>query len=240
MKQNITQYLMIGLLVAGAYLVGVYKTEVEYLKNGAATGQVAEVAGEKVDVQQPKEKSELTEEEWQAVTANPAMVVGEEKAPVTIVEFTDFQCPFCDRYVTQAYQDIQENYVKTGKVRYMYQDLPLSFHQNAEAAAVAARCAGKDDKYLLMHDKLFSSQSVWGEMKDPTETYVTYAKEMGVSEAGFRACLSDAKVLQDVRDSAALAEKVGATGTPTFYINKTALIGALPFTAFEELIEAKL
>lgn len=239
MKQNLTQYLMIALLVVGAYLVGVYKTKVEYLEGGGKAAQVAEVAGEQVAV--AEEKTELTEAEWKQVTEGEfAYGFGEVEAPVKIVEFTDYECPFCARFVEQTYEQIKTKYVDSGKVRYIVRDLPLPFHQNAELAAVAARCAAKDGKYLEMHDKLFEMQEEWSQESSAESTFVSYAGELGLSTAGFESCLADEAVITKVQNDAELAAQIGASGTPTFIINGKLIVGAQPYNAFEAVIEDEL
>lgn len=230
---------MVALLIAGAYMVGVYKTKVEYLEGGAPN-QVAQVAGEQAVAAPAEEKTELTEDEWQKVLSGAEYTVGSENAPVTIVEFTDYQCPFCARFYEQSYGQIMSEYVETGKVRYIFRDLPLPFHPNAEPAAVAARCAGKQNKYVEMHDKLFETQTEWESVSDTTALFTGYAKEVGVGEGAFTSCLSDTSVAEAVQADADLAAEVGATGTPTFYVNGTALVGAQPYASFKTLIDSKI
>jgi protein-disulfide isomerase len=238
MKQNITQYLMIALLVVGAYMVGVYKTKVEYLENGAP-GTVAQVAGEQAAV--PEEKVELTEEEWkQATEGEFAYGYGDPEAPVTLVEYTDYQCPFCARFFEQTYEQLKTTYVDTGKVRYIMRDLPLPFHANAKDAAIAARCAGKQGKYLEMHDKLFGSQTDWSEVADAIEKFSAYAGELGMNTSQFSSCMTDQAVATQVDNDTNLASQLGATGTPTFIINGKLLVGAQPYTAFEAMIDGEL
>lgn len=238
MKQNITQYLLVVMLVVGAYMVGVYKTKAEYLE-GVVPGQVAEVAGDQV-VPNQEEKTELTDDEWARVQEGASFVMGEESAAVTIVEFSDYECPFCKRYNDETFNLIKSSYIDTGMVRYMIRDLPLPFHPSAKLAAVAARCAGREEKYLPMHDRLFLGQEEWAGSSDSSETYVSYAGELGLATSSFRACLTDSAVVEAVQNDALLAGEMGASGTPSFFINGTALVGAQPFTAFEALIEANL
>ncbi|RLG37775.1 MAG: hypothetical protein DRO01_06895 [Thermoproteota archaeon] len=237
MKQNIIQYLMVGLLVVGSYMVGVYKTKAEYLEGGIPA-QVAEVAGKQAPT--PEEKTELTDEEWVKIQENSIHVDGEESAPVTIVEFTDYQCPFCSRYVSDTLSKIKTEYIETGKVRYMVRDLPLPFHSHSEDAAAAARCAEKQGKYIEMHDLLFAKQDVWSKEADVTETFVGYAKTFGMADGSFRVCLTSEEVLSAIKADKELAASVGASGTPTFYVNGMALVGAQPYAAFEALINEGL
>lgn len=238
MKQNITQYLMVVLLVVGAYMVGVYKTKSEYLEKGQLA-QVAQVAGEQAG--QPEQKTEVTEEEWNKLTgAGYSYVIGDESAPVTIVEFTDYQCPFCERYYTDTYGKLKADYIETGKVRYIARDLPLPFHPNAEPAAVAARCAEEQGKGVAMHDQLFEEQESWVDLSDATDKLVSLASAVGVNQAAFRACMEGGVAKAAVGSDTALAAQVGASGTPTFVINGKMLVGAQPYAAFQSVIDAEL
>lgn len=234
-NSSLVNYLMIGLLVVGAYFIGVYKTKADILDRGGNPAQVAQVGGEQVAP--PESKTSLTDDEWQSVLADPAFAVGDENAPVTIVEFTDYQCPFCKRYFDDTYSTLISQYVDTGNARYVMRDLPLSFHPNAEPAAVAARCAGRSGKYLEMHDLLFETQDEWSSLSDATDKFIEYGNDLGVD---ISSCMSDEDVIAAVRDDAALASTVGATGTPTFIINGEVLVGAQPTATFTNLIDGLL
>ncbi len=152
-KNEAVNYVLVGLLVIGAYFLGAYKTKYDLLKTGQPIKNQAQQQRVK-----PKEKIKLSKEEWQEITKDPFAVKGKKDAPVTIVEFTDYQCPFCSRYVNEAYPEIIKNYVDKGKVRYILRNLPLPFHKYSKEAAIAAYCAGKQGKYWEMHDKLFDNQ----------------------------------------------------------------------------------
>jgi protein-disulfide isomerase len=92
---------------------------------------------------------------------NPVYESGQKNARVTLVEFTDYQCPFCQRAFQQTWPTIKKDYIDSGKIHFIIRDMPLPFHNNAKLAATAARCAGEQNKYLEMHDQLFTNQSVW-------------------------------------------------------------------------------
>ncbi len=165
-------------------------------------------------------------------------VLGKENAPVTIVEFSDYQCPYCGRHFTDTYGQIKKNYIDTGKVKLVFKDFPLSFHPEAQKAAEAARCVREQknvDGYWKMHDKLFSNQqslSVENEKK--------WARELGVDGAKFDSCLDSGKFAQAVRDDLSYGSTIGVSGTPGFFINGVSLVGAQPFGAFQQAIEAEL
>jgi len=157
---------------------------------------------------------------------------GPDDALVTIVEFSDFQCPFCSR-VVDTMKQVVDTY--KGKVRIVWKDLPLSFHQNAKPAAIAARAAHEQGKFWEMHDKIFANQQ---QLDRPT--FERYAQELGLNAGKFKAALDADKTRQLVDDAERVAGQVGATGTPAFYVNGVKLSGAQPFPAFQAAIDAAL
>lgn len=236
-KPGVLQLVMVGLLVVAAFAIGSMWTELRMLKGqGGAMPQGDQVAPGEL----PEEGiTELSEDQWQEVLSNPAFTVGEPEAAVVIVEFTDYQCPFCKRHVDETAGQINENYVEEGKVKYIYRDLPLPFHANAHLASQAARCAGDQDKYLEYRDRLFETQASWSE-EEAAGLFKTYAGGLGLDQGQFDSCLDEEKYKQAVDDDLALATKVEATGTPSFFINGKSLVGAQPFAAFEIMIEEAL
>ena len=233
--KSVLQIAMTGLLVVAAFAIGSMWTELRMLRGGKGAQQ--EAAGEVPGA--PEEITELTEDQWQELLVDPAYASGEEGAGVTIVELSDYQCPFCKRYVDEAAGQIETEYISTGKVKYLFRDLPLSFHQNAHLAAQAARCAGDQGQYGEYHDKLFEAQALWGEA-EAQGLFKGYAGELGLNQGEFDSCLDGEKYKQAVDDDLALATKVGASGTPTFFINGKKLVGAQPFAAFKTMIDEAL
>lgn len=143
--------------------------------------------------------------------------LGDKDAKVTVVEFSDYQCPFCGRAFSQTFPQILTDYVKTGKVKYVFHDFPLEqLHPNAFKAAEAARCAGEQGKYWPMHDALFQNQRALGADKLPD-----YAKLAGLDVDKFNACLGAEKDQAKIRDEIAEGGKIGVTGTPAFFIGPT-------------------
>ncbi len=179
------------------------------------------------------------------VDGNPMM--GDPGAPITIVEFSDFQCPFCSRFHDQTLPAIIENYIDTGKVNFVYRDLPLSFHPNANSASIAAECANEQGKFWEYHDVLFDKQSQWQSLG--TEAFATNAKQfatdIGLESASFESCLSSSKVASKVSQDSLDASRYGATGTPTFFIGNekdgfVKIVGAQPYSTFEAEINSQL
>lgn len=162
-------------------------------------------------------------------------VKGDEDAPVTIVEWSDYECPFCGRFYSETEKLIDEEYVKTGKVRFVYRDFPLGFHANAQKAAEAAECAGEQDKYWEMHDKIFEAGVQGG-----VAGFKQYAKSLGLNTAKFDTCLDSGAMTAETQKDMADGAAVGIQGTPGFLINGKLVSGAQPFSVFKQVIDAEL
>jgi protein-disulfide isomerase len=161
-----------------------------------------------------------------------APVKGAKDALVTIVQYSDFQCPFCSR-VEPTINQVMKEY--GGKVRVAWRDLPLPFHPNAMPAAIAARAAGEQGKFWEMHDKIFADQA---HMDRPT--YEKYAGELGLNMAKFKAALDAEKGKDAIKADSDSGAKIGARGTPAFFINGKFLSGAQPFEMFKTKIDEEL
>ena len=161
---------------------------------------------------------------------------GDEDAKVVIVEFSDFQCPYCGRFYEQTLSQIDDNYVKTGKVKFYYADFPLdSIHPNARPAANAARCAGEQDKFWEYHDKVFENQETLS-----NDNFKKWAQELGLDTSKFNDCFDSKKYDGEVNKDLQEGSSNGIQGTPGFIINDKILSGAQPFSAFQQVIEAEL
>lgn len=233
--------LLFGLLLIAVYLIGRYQAQAELLRGGGLATQTAvgQTAPQTVQTDQTgggDTRTVITQELWDELTSSFAASIGSENAPVTMVEFTDYQCPFCARYFTNTHPQIVEEYIDTGKLRYLVRDLPLPIHPNAPAAAMAARCAGDQGKYWEMHDLLFNKQTEW-QSGNTSEMFPGYAVELGLNSGEFTSCVTSEKYKDQISEDQALAQRIGASGTPAFIINKELVIGAQPFTAFQQVIE---
>jgi protein-disulfide isomerase len=170
-----------------------------------------------------------------------AAVLGDPDAPVTIVDFSDFQCPFCRRHFEQTLPQIVKNYVETGQVRYVYKDFPLyTIHPQAQKAAEAAECAGEQGQYWLMHARIFRGQDEWSQQTDSVSVLKGYAAELGLDTGQFDACLDSGRFAANVQADAAEGVAAGVNSTPSFFINGRPLSGALPFSEFQRVIEEEL
>jgi protein-disulfide isomerase len=159
--------------------------------------------------------------------------IGPQDAPVTIVEFSDYQCPFCASWYQQTFDQLMANY--PDQIRFVYRDLPLPMHPEAVPAAEAAHCAGDQGAYWKFHDALFSGQYSLGRA-----AYDQYAADLGLDTAAFSACLDDHRYKDEITEDAADGTRLGLSGTPSFVINGRILIGALPFAEFKAIIDEEL
>ncbi|MBS3059181.1 MAG: DsbA family protein [Candidatus Diapherotrites archaeon] len=161
---------------------------------------------------------------------------GSTDAPVTIIEFSDFQCPFCGRFYDQALSQIQSEYIDTGKVKLIYRDFPLSsIHPEAQPAAEAAECANEQGKFWEMHNKIFENQDSMS-----AASYKQWAAELGLNTTQFNSCLDTSKYEGEVLADFSDGSNAGGSGTPTFFINGQKIVGAQPFSSFKAVIDAEL
>lgn len=170
-----------------------------------------------------------------AVSPEDDASIGPANAPVTIIEFSDYQCPFCAR-VEPTVKQILETY--KGKVRFVYRDFPLSFHQNAQKAAEATECADEQSKFWEYHDLLFEKQSEWS--SSGVAKLKEYASSLGLNTGQFEKCLDSGKYSAEVKKDFEDGQNAGVSGTPAFFVNGVAIVGAQPFNVFEQAIEQEL
>lgn len=168
-----------------------------------------------------------------------AATLGTSSAPVTIVEFTDFQCPFCQRFFNETYSQLKTKYVDTGKVRFEFRHYPLSFHVNAQIAGEAAECANRQGKFLPYHDTLFTKGQADGTGLD-VDSLKQYAKDLGLNTTKFNSCLDNHETREVVAGDTAAGTKAGVSGTPSFFINGQKIVGAMPTANFEQIIDEAL
>lgn len=149
----------------------------------------------------------------------PGMSIGRPDAPITILEFADFQCPGCGQWARFMEPVIKERLVDTGRARYVFYDFPLSNHKHSFLASRAARCANEQGKFWEMHGAIFAKQSNWSFEDDAVPLFVEYARGVGVDEGKFEQCLRSDKYAQEVSQSAKLGESLGVGSTPTVFVN---------------------
>jgi protein-disulfide isomerase len=163
---------------------------------------------------------------------NPS--IGPADAPITIIEFSDYQCPYCQKWESQVFQRLLDEY--STQVRIVYRDFPLnSIHPEAAPSANAANCAGEQDAYWQFHDKLFSYELDLGK-----DAYLQYARELELDMKSFTACLESDRYAAEVTADLEYALSLGVQSTPTFFINGIYVVGAQPYDTFKKLIDQEL
>ena len=172
----------------------------------------------------------------ETVVAQARHFKGDPNAPVTIIEFADFQCPFCGRFFAQTEPQINEQYIQSGKVRLGYFNFAF-LGQESTWAAEAAECAADQNKFWEYHDKLYSSQSGENQGAFNKDKLKQFAEELGLDTSAFNECLDSGKYTQLIRDESSMASSVGVRSTPTFLINGQPIVGAQPFEIFEQTID---
>ena len=253
-KGNLLEKLVPILLVASiglAFAVGMLWQKVQNLEGGGTTRIAGTQAGG-TQAGNPQAAAQPQQPTKGVVTVDDDPVLGDKNAPITIVEFSDYECPFCKRHFDETLPQLVKNYVDTGKVKIVYRDFPLSFHDPmATKEAVAANCAreqGGDKKYFEFHDEIFKRTTSNGNGLND-EKIQTIAKDLGLNTGKFSTCLSNQAQADEVKKDIADGTAAGASGTPTFVIGKTTsngevdgdlVVGAQPFSAFQAVIDPML
>lgn len=232
--------ILLILLVGTAFMGGSLFTQLKSMEEKKEE-KVAEEPKEVTPTVKPKEEQQpekkvLGAEDLSEIEKSE-IVRGNPDAPVTIVEFFEYQCPFCKRYIDGAYSQIWDEY--GDKIRYVLHDYPLPFHQHAQVTAEAAHCADDQDDYWGYHDLLFEDRS-WESAEDIDSALADFAEQLSLDVSKFSSCLSSGKHTQAVKDDFELGKKVGVGGTPSFFINGRLLVGAQPFEAFKKIIDEEL
>lgn len=239
LSEKLVPILTVFLIVA-AFLVGSLYTKVKILEKG------------KTGVEQPTAAAQPQPPTKGTVSIDDDPMIGDKNAPVTIVEFSDYECPFCKRHFDQTLPQLMEKYVNTGKVKIVYRDFPLSFHDPmASKEAVAANCAdeqGGDKKYFEFHDEIFKRTTSNGNGLNDAKIQAI-ATDMNLNINKFNACLANKAMAEEVQKDIADGTAAGASGTPTFIIGKSTnngkidgdlVVGAQPFAAFQAIIDPLL
>ena len=237
---------VIGIAIIATFFAGVYVSNFD-------SNQVSEE-----ELQEAISKLELKLLQNQLPTGQPTPIVkisadddpviGDPNAPISIIEFSDFQCPFCARFHIQTLPSILEEYVDQGKVKLIFRDFPIqNIHPNALPASVAAECANEQGKFKEMHDKLFDNQKEWSglETANAMSLFSQYALEMGLEQEVFDSCLTNGKYIEEIRNDLNDGRTYGVSGTPGFFIGNdqigyVELKGAQPFESFKKVIDAQL
>ena len=244
---NILKALVVTIAIAaffGGYLTGSMDNSDSVTSQDIKTA-IAELDARQAAPQPAQQPTQPTAPQLVQISLDDDPIKGDPDAPVTIVEFSDFQCPFCSRFYQQTLPQLEENYIDTGKVKLVYRDMPLdSLHSNARPAHIAAECADEQGGFWDYHDILFESQGQWQRLSSSelSSTFVEYASDLKMDTASFESCLNSPEIADEVNQDVLDARKNGATGTPTFFIGNEKdgfekLVGAQPFSAFQQTID---
>lgn len=179
-----------------------------------------------------------------AIVSMPAVtssdfVLGEENAPVIFVEYGDYQCPFCGKFFKETESVLRENYIKTGKVKFIYRDFAFLGPESLWAAN-AARCAAEQGKFWQYHDYLFNNQSGENQGAFSKNNLKSFASALGLDKEKFNTCLDSDKYLEEIKKETKAGGEAGVQGTPASFINGKIYVGALPTATFIQMIDDEL
>ncbi len=173
-------------------------------------------------------------------------VLGKADAKVAIVEFSDFQCPYCQKFFKETFAQIKSQYIDTGKAKLVFRHFPLPFHANAQISGAAAECANRQGKFWEYHDLLFNNGQPDGanlaaaDLKKYADRLGLNNSTLGFGKNKFNQCLDGNTTQEIVSSDLKAGQAAGVSGTPTFFINGKILVGAQPFSAFQQAIDAAL
>lgn len=165
---------------------------------------------------------------------------GAADAPIRVVEFSDFGCGYCRKFHAETYPALEEEYIETGKVAWKYIPFVLGMFPNAVEAAMAGECAGAQDRFAVMRDRLFRDQGEWRKASDPYELFKRFAREEGLDQDRFARCVDERRPSERVRANIQAGRDVGVRGTPMFLVQGYPLQGALPLSVFRDVFDRVL
>lgn len=229
-------YILFLLLIIAAFLIGVLFTKVQYLEKGPSTiGAGTDLTPDQNLPQQPAGPVDVDE--------GHLPILGNKDAKVTVIEFSDFQCPFCKSLFDEALPQIKKEYVDTGKIKFAYRHYPLtSIHPNAQKSAEASECANEQGAFWDYHDILFTNQAEWEALDSANaqEKFVEYANTLGLDGTSLGECVSIGKMADKVKEDADAGNVAGVNGTPATFVNGILISGAVPFEDFKAEIDKAL
>ncbi|MBI4158558.1 MAG: DsbA family protein [Candidatus Yanofskybacteria bacterium] len=227
-KFDLTKLILPGAIILAGVMIG---AAIIYSNGGPPAGGVGAAniennsGGQKVEV-----------------SVDDDAFLGDKDAPVVMIEFSDFQCPFCRSFWRDTLLLIKSEYIDTGKVKFVYRDFPLSFHLGAMSAAQASECAEEQGKFWEMHDKIFIEQEKLGggTVQFDANDLKRWAGELGLNAGEFNSCLDSEKYAEEVNNDSQDGQASGVSGTPGFFINGRLVVGAQPFSVFKVIIDEEL
>lgn len=239
-KINIT-YILFFLLMIASFLIGVLVTKVQYLEKGVTlTNNIGTAGGTPIQDQAlaPQQPTGPVD-----VAVGHLPPLGNEDAPITLVEFSDFECPYCASLFTDILPQIKKEYIDTGKAKLYYRHFPLAaIHPNAQIAAEASECANDQGQFWAYHDLLFDNQQEWASLTGDAvnSKLVEYASSLGIDSGSFESCLTSGKFAENVAKDLEEGAQAGVDGTPGTFVNGYLVVGAVPFEQFKAQIDSEL
>lgn len=225
-------------------------TAVQSSEPALTSKQGDEILGELRKIRELLERKEsaptvtAAQSESASVALRDSYTLGRADAPLTIIEFADYQCPYCRRFHLEVFEDLKKNYVDTGKLRYIARDLPLPIHDRASEAANAARCAGEQTQFWAMRHALIVNAQRLGH-----DELVVYARELQLDVPAFVKCLDEKRYDSAIQRDASDATEVGVVGTPTFLLGRSGqvghfdgikIVGSQPYSVYAAKIKSML
>ncbi len=234
-------------IIAGSILLGAIIVAASIVYGFQLTVQNSSLATEQQNSVSAVPLQQVTQADLVEVSKrDDEPVLGANNAKVTIVEFSDFQCPYCQSFFQNTFPQIKSKYIDTGKVKLVYRHFPLAFHVNAQISGMAAECANREGKFWEYHDLLFKNGKSDGEGLD-SASLKKYADQLALNKGSlgfgnnkFNKCLDNSETSEVIAKDQAEGTKDSVTGTPTFFINGNKIVGAQSFSAFELVIESEL
>lgn len=248
-KKSSTLHTTINVLIlvsVGALLGLVYFTDFNNANSTITTNETAQAPEQTTDtpddpqLPDPTNNTTRTTENLAGSLTDDDPYLGAKESPIVIIEFSDYQCPFCKDFYEDTYLDLKEDYIDKGIIKYVFRDFPLQAHPQAVIAATAASCAGEQNMYWEMHDTLFENQNFWSNTTDTSQKLVDLGKSLGLNETQLKNCIEESPYEQEIANDItdALANEVKKT--PTLFINNTMLVGAQPLTVVEQVIQNEI
>ncbi len=224
--------LPISILVAGVMIAGSLIYAVGSKSGGQNQGQTVVLGNNSA----PAVSGQLP------LVGNRDAILGDEKAPVTLIEYGDYQCPFCGRFFHQVESSLREEYIKTGKVRMVYRNFQILGAESI-ASGAAAECAKDQSKFWAYHDELYTAETKDNQENNGNlnrDLFLMLAQNVGLDMTAFTSCLDSNKYIEQVKKETADGQIMGLTGTPTTYINGEQVVGAQPYSVFKTVIDIAL
>lgn len=222
---------LVALLVMAAFLLGVLFTKVQYLEKNQALNQQPTAQNLQPSVAPQGQKVK--------VDVGSFPIMGDKNAKVTVIEFADYQCPFCEKWFTDSEANLIKDYVNTGKVKFAFRDFAF-LGQESTWAAEAASCANEQDKFWQYHDYLYQHQGQENSSAFSKDNLKAFAATIGLNTEQFNSCLDTDKYAKAVSDDTTAGQNAGVSGTPTTFVNGISMVGAQPYSDLKTLIDQEL